>query len=238
MYAYYILYCTVNLINGKLYVGAHCTNCLNDGYLGSGKLLHHAIKKYGRDNFVRVNLEYFNNADDLFLRENQLVNKNIVDSDEFYNIALGGTGSSILNNRKPFSGPHTPRAKKKLSDFKKKWHTENENPYKGKVHSGTTRRKISANTSKALTGRNLSESHKRNLSLSLTGKSNKTYTFISKCGDVEEVKCLTQWCKTRNLDYNKVYQYIDNGAVKMIERYRSKTREWFEGSEIRTNNGD
>jgi len=50
---YYFVYETTNNINGKKYIGYHKTTNLNDGYLGSGKILHYAIKKYGRGAFSR-----------------------------------------------------------------------------------------------------------------------------------------------------------------------------------------
>lgn len=47
-----IIYLTVNQINGKVYVGQTSIN--KNGYIGSGKLLKRAIKKYGKDNFART----------------------------------------------------------------------------------------------------------------------------------------------------------------------------------------
>ena len=33
--------------NGKIYIGVHKTEDMNDGYMGSGKVLKRAIEKYG-----------------------------------------------------------------------------------------------------------------------------------------------------------------------------------------------
>lgn len=65
MKEYYIVYVTTNNLNGKIYVGSHATNNLDDGYLGSGKVLKQAIKKYGRESFSREVIATFAKANDL-----------------------------------------------------------------------------------------------------------------------------------------------------------------------------
>lgn len=45
------VYCVTNLINGKKYIGQNKTCNIN--YLGSGKLIRYAIKKYGKENFIK-----------------------------------------------------------------------------------------------------------------------------------------------------------------------------------------
>jgi len=66
---YYIIYETINIINDKKYRGAHVTEVLDDGYLGSGIIFKHAIKKYGKKNFRRIILCECNSIDDMIEME-------------------------------------------------------------------------------------------------------------------------------------------------------------------------
>ena len=45
-----VVYETINKINGKRYIGKDKHNDLN--YLGSGRILQKAIKKYGKDKIL------------------------------------------------------------------------------------------------------------------------------------------------------------------------------------------
>lgn len=62
---YYGIYKITNLLNGKMYIGQHTTSNLDDGYMGSGKLLKRAIAKYGRENFRKEWLMFCEDADEL-----------------------------------------------------------------------------------------------------------------------------------------------------------------------------
>lgn len=61
----YGIYRITNLTNGKMYIGQHTTSNLDDGYMGSGKLLKRAIAKYGRKNFRKEWLMFCEDADEL-----------------------------------------------------------------------------------------------------------------------------------------------------------------------------
>ena len=60
----HIVYKTTNIANKKIYIGAHSTANLLDDYIGSGRLLKRAIKKYGREHFKREILFQFSTLEE------------------------------------------------------------------------------------------------------------------------------------------------------------------------------
>lgn len=99
--SFYTVYKTTNVTNGKFYIGVHKTDNVNDDYLGSGKVLKRAISKYGIHNFSKEILFIFENAEDAYLKEKELVNEELILSDESYNLRLGGFGGFdwIIKNK-------------------------------------------------------------------------------------------------------------------------------------------
>lgn len=93
---YYIIYCTVNNINKKMYIGKHATKDINDGYLGSGLALAKAIKKYGKESFSKNILFICASEEEMNQKEAELINDEVVASNNYYNIALGGKGGNIV----------------------------------------------------------------------------------------------------------------------------------------------
>ena len=89
---YYYLYQITNLINGKIYIGVHSTNNLDDNYMGSGTAIKLAIKKYGVENFQKEILKIFNTEEEMYKEETEYVTKEFVLRDDVYNIATGGFG--------------------------------------------------------------------------------------------------------------------------------------------------
>lgn len=128
-----IIYKTKNTINGKFYVGKDTKN--NPDYYGSGLILNKAIKKYGKENFIKEVLEFCSTKEELNEREIFWINE-LSATTLGYNIALGGAGGDTLT-----MNPNLEEIRKKFIGEK--------NHYFNKKHSEETKIKIS----KSQTGR-------------------------------------------------------------------------------------
>lgn len=97
-----------NNVNGNYYYGVHRTSNLEDGYLGSGTRIIYAIKKYGKENFKKEILLFFDTYDEALDYEMKFVNEQLILDPSCYNIALGGgswcsfnkTGKNLKTLRK------------------------------------------------------------------------------------------------------------------------------------------
>lgn len=134
----YILYETTCIPTGKIYVGVHKQTYMNETYLGSGKIIKAAIKKYGRDQFIRKTLFVFDNAFDAYNAEAQIVTEDFLKREDTMNIALGGRGGIIsedvreLMRQKHIGLKHSEETKQLMS---KKSKGKN-NAFFGKKHTG------------------------------------------------------------------------------------------------------
>ena len=89
---YYTIYKIRNKINGKTYIGSHKTKNLEDGYMGSGKYLKYAIEKHGVDSFEKTILHIFDNPEQMYAKEAEIVNKDFLTTENTYNLRVGGFG--------------------------------------------------------------------------------------------------------------------------------------------------
>lgn len=158
---YHFIYKTTNQLNGKYYIGMHSTSNLKDGYIGSGKHLKRAIKKYGIENFKIEILEYCDTRELLVEREKCIVNSSLISEPLCMNLRTGGAGgfsgdvhkAKFLASSVPTRFPlqpswYTKDNKQKVSESLKKRHAEGRykniprNGFKGKQHSEETIKKL------------------------------------------------------------------------------------------------
>jgi len=89
---FHIIYKITNLINNKIYIGAHSTININDDYMGSGHTLKRSQKKYGIENFTKDVLFIFNTSDEMYKKEAEIVTKSFCMEQTNYNVRVGGIG--------------------------------------------------------------------------------------------------------------------------------------------------
>ena len=92
----YTVYKTTNLKNGKHYIGVHKTDNPNDGYLGSGRAIEEAVRKYGRDSFNKEILFITESKEDAYKKEAELTLD--FNTNKTYNMRLGGVGGFTKEN--------------------------------------------------------------------------------------------------------------------------------------------
>lgn len=154
------------MLNGKIYIGAHSSEILDQRYLGSGIQLKSAIKKYGIENFRKEILEFFENREDAFKQESEVVTEEFIKEDTNYNMMPGGLGGAVRTKEwkekvssklkgRVFSEEHS--RKKSLAQTGEKNHRYGkpnpnnpkmygkDNAMFGKKHSEETKKAISEN---------------------------------------------------------------------------------------------
>lgn len=110
MYGY--IYETINLINGKKYIGKRVSSKFDNYYLGSGLAINSAIKKYGKENFsVRILEAVDTDKQDLLEAEIRWQKKfNVVEDNNYYNLVYG----QYRDGKK-----HSEETKRKISESQK-----------------------------------------------------------------------------------------------------------------------
>ena len=109
----FIVYITTNNINNFIYVGVHktLTPYEFDGYLGNGIYINRpntyeksktkfqqAVKEFGIKAFTRKTLNVFDNEDDAYLLEKNIIDSEFLSRHDVYNVLLGG-----IEKEKPFN---------------------------------------------------------------------------------------------------------------------------------------
>ena len=114
---HFTVYKITNLVNGKFYIGKHICNCKECVYMGSGKLIRAAIRKYGLENFKKEILFVFETEDEMNKKEAELVTEELIESGTSYNLCPGGQGGWGYINKNIMIGDRRNEHNIKYSPF-------------------------------------------------------------------------------------------------------------------------
>lgn len=170
---HYLIYKITNRLNNKIYVGKHKTENKDDGYFGSGLLLERAVKKHGKENFVKEILFELATEDDMNQKEADIVDEEFVARLDTYNIRLGGEGGwDAVNSQKSkhrttarmgsvnrvlrWNNDTTFRQEygEKLSSSIRLYQSVNGNPFSGRKHTDETKNLLREKMKGRGTGKN------------------------------------------------------------------------------------
>ena len=216
----YYVYRITNKINSKTYIGQHKYKKLDDNYMGSGKLIRRAQKKYGIENFEKEilysRIQYKTTADDM---EKFAIAKERAIGKAEYNIADGGQGGTLRRGKTPWNKGkcHSSETKRKISEAKKGKQAWN----KGKPISDEQRMKISETLKGHIAwnkGIHRSEETKRKISEARKGRPSsmkgKHRSEEAKIKQSEAMKGRQSWKKGLKLGPNGTHWY-NNGKVNV-----------------------
>ena len=137
-YPYGFIYITTNMVNGKRYIGQKMFRKGWLFYMGSGKSIVKAIKKYGKQNFIRDIVAIAYSKEELNKLEAEWIyNYGATKNNNFYNIADGGGGNVLAG--KPQN--EIDDAKRKMSYS----HKGNKNYFYGRRHTEESKVKMRKN---------------------------------------------------------------------------------------------
>ena len=240
------VYITTNIVNEKQYVGDHSTNDLNDTYLGSGRPhFLNAIEKYGKENFKRKILEYFDTKEEAFDAQEKYINKYNTLAPYGYNISpTGGHGVSGCfseetlkklseSNKGKNKGksawnkgiPLTKEIKKKISDAQqgeKHWNWN-------KTLSEETKQKLS----EAKKGKKLSEEHKKHLSEVMKGHKH-TNEAKRKIGEASKGRKHSEETKLKISKVSKGRKHSEETKLLISKKCKGRIP-WNKGLKLNTN---
>lgn len=156
---YFGLYKITNLVNDKMYIGQHVTDNIDDGYMGSGKLMKCALSKYGVENFRKEWLGFYEDEEELNYMERVFVDETWISRPDTYNLQIGGglrqTEAVKLKMRLSHIGKSSwnkglpkemqPRFGKHVSEqTRKKISTKAKISQRGRIHPELRGKKLSA----------------------------------------------------------------------------------------------
>lgn len=203
------IYKTTNLVNGKVYVGQEKWN--NPNYLGSGKILRLAIKKYGIENFKKEILQMCFSQEEMDKAELFHQEKNNSFSPKGYNIIMGAWGNGDTWTYYPKKKERREKYKQKRKLWTYKFKTKE---YKEKMS------KLTSGEKNGMFGKHHTKKSKKKQSNTIaikgsySGKNNpraKNWLLISPSGEKNYLRGnLEDFCKNNNLMMCKLKYFLNN----------------------------
>jgi len=226
------VYLTINRVNGKCYIGSHCTNNENldfNRYYGGGVYFLNAYKKYKKENFHRIILKQCSSVSIARNLERFYIKLFDTLSPNGYNLSpSGGMGENQFGN-------HSEETKQRLSKIrmgKKPWN-------KGKKglqqHNNETKEKLkqlnlgekNANygnrgEKNPMFGVKKTEEHKHKLSITKMGDKNPNagiYEIITPDNKIFLMKSSTDFIREHQ-EYNINRHFIYNASKLNGNNYK------------------
>jgi group I intron endonuclease len=205
---YGFIYLTTNKLNDKKYIGM-CKNTHRENYIGSGKLLKQAIKKYGKENFKRTILQECQTFEELSASEIYWIKfYNAVEDSNFYNLTSGGFGGNS-DYLKEYWSHLNKEERKACRNWSKKTMTGFNNPMYGKKHTKKTKQLIGSKS----VNRNWNKPNHFGVN-----NPNAKKVLIETCGIKKYYDCLK--------DFHNENQNIPYGTLKSIAKNNTFSKKY------------
>lgn len=114
---FHTIYKITNLTNNKIYIGKHSSSSLKDDYMGSGKLIKMAIKKYGLENFKKEILFILESEKEAYEKEKEIITEVFINQVDVYNIIMGGDSFYGINSNIELRKEKNKRAALKMNSI-------------------------------------------------------------------------------------------------------------------------
>lgn len=227
-FMYYIFYKTTNLLNKKVYYGVHKTEILDDGYLGSGIAIKKAIKKYGKQNFNRETIKFFDTREEMYSYEKSFVTEELVKDVSTYNQTLGGFGGfSHIDNYGDKNPMKNPEIAAKVVQTKKQlglYHTPNvisanNNNLKKAIEHNTGKKRPEHSITMSSWAKNNWQDNKEKIRNCLSSY----FCLTSPTGVEYRTNRLEEFCKVNDLPYTTIWKISSTG----ISPKKGKAKDWY-----------